>query len=237
MSMQTAPHQTLGSIVADRPYTARVFEALGLDYCCGGSQSLAEACRAQGLEVGDVERRLAEAAPATPDATTDWARESLSDLIEHILHTHHAYTREAIERLRPLMEKVHGVHSARHPELTPLRQVLDALGHDLEGHLMKEERILFPYILGLEQVGSAVEACFGTVASPIQVMRAEHDEAGDMLRHMRKLTDGYSLPEGACASYRALYQALEELELDLHRHIHLENNILFPRAIQLEATV
>lgn len=238
MTTETVPQETVGSIVAGRPHTAQVFETFGIDYCCGGKRPLADACREKGLDLEEVARRLAEAPRAVDgEAGPDWNTESLTRLVEHILSVHHVYTKEATRRLRPLMDKVHGVHGKTHPELAPLRRLVEALASELDGHLMKEEQILFPFILDMDGGGSPPVACFGTVASPINVMRMEHDGAGEMLRQMREVTCDYTLPEGACGSYRALYHGLEELERDLHRHIHLENNILFPRAVAMEASV
>ena len=233
MTIATQFHETVGSIVAGHPHTARIFESLGIDYCCGGHRLLDDVCREKGLDVAEVRDRLAEP-PREVDTTPDWNRASLTSLVQHILDVHHVYTRDATERLRPLMDKVHDVHGSTHPELSELRQLLGALAQDLEGHLMKEEHILFPFILALE-AGESPQACFATVAGPIRVMLMEHDGAGDVLREMRRVTGDYEVPEGACGSYRALYQGLEELERDLHRHIHLENNILFPRTLALEA--
>jgi regulator of cell morphogenesis and NO signaling len=166
---------------------------------------------------------------------------TLAQLIEHILSVHHVFTRTEIARIRGLLAKVCTKHSETHVELEPLRRMFDTLSSELEPHMFKEERILFPYIIGLEQAltngrpfGSPP---FGTVANPIRMMMVEHDNAGHLLKEMHELTWDYTPPADACMSYRTLYQALDELEKDLHEHIHLENNILFPRATELEASV
>jgi regulator of cell morphogenesis and NO signaling len=161
----------------------------------------------------------------------------LYELIENIKSTHHAYVREQIPNLEALLDKVTAKHGKNHPELGGVRQTFTALAEELTLHLMKEEQILFPYIVRGEESSAQHEpappSCFGSVENPIRMMMSEHDQAGEALREMRRLTADYKLPEDACTSFRALYRLLQEFEADLHQHIHKENNILFPRAIQV----
>lgn len=228
--------ERIGDIVLECPGTMRVFERLGLDYCCGGHRSLAEAAALAGQDVAGVQEALAGAGPddapvADPRAL---AEGGLRDLIAHIEATHHVFTRAELDRVAPLMEKVAQVHGAGHPELAEVRELFFRLRADLLPHLEKEERILFPYIRTLEGGAAACESCFGTVRGPVSVMQAEHEEAGEILRELRTLTRGFQTPEDGCATYRSLLMGLEALEADLHLHIYLESHILFPRAIALE---
>ena len=231
--------KTVRDLVLESPAAARVFESLGIDYCCGGQQTLAQACQAAAVPVAEVEASLS-AAPAAQDAT-DWRTAPLAGLIAHIRNTHHRYVRSEIARLTPLFEKVVSVHGKNHPELLAMRGSFIPLAQELTTHLMKEEAILFPYIVRLEE--AAVEKApvvpppFGTVRNPVAMMVHEHDDAGEALRALRHASQGYAPPPDACLSFQTLYQALAAFEADLHQHIHLENNILFPRAIQLETSV
>ena len=230
------PLTTVGQLVAQRPARARVFEQFGIDYCCGGKRPLDEACSAGGIDAAVVVNALHAAdAAASPHEELDWTRAPLTQLIAHILDTHHAYLRRELPRLRPLADKVRAVHAASHPELAEVQEVLDALQAELEMHMLKEEQILFPLIQAMESDGRAATSHCGSVQNPIRVMEYEHDSAGAALLRLRKLTGGYTPPADACHSYRALLSGLAELEADLHRHIHKENNILFPRAVELEA--
>lgn len=236
----TTISKTIGQITAENPAAAAVFEKLGLDYCCGGGQTLEQACRKAGLPAEEVQDSLDMAAETARFKAPErnWTAEPLADLIAHIRDTHHAYTRAAIERLQPLFDKVCAAHGENHPELPEMRTVFANLAQELTMHLMKEEMMLFPYIERLEEAAieklPAPPAPFGSVQNPVAMMMREHDGAGDALAHMHAASRGYAVPAEACASYRALYQTLAELEADLHRHIHLENNILFPRAIEME---
>jgi regulator of cell morphogenesis and NO signaling len=231
--------RTIGEMAAENPAAAAVFEKAGLDYCCGGGQTLSEACRAAGISAGEVEESIRQAGEKrTQTAARNWTAEPLTDLIAHIRNVHHAYTRAALERLTPLFDKVCGAHEKNHSELREMRAVFAGLAQELTLHLMKEEMALFPYVERMEEAAveksAAPPAPFGSVRNPIAMMQSEHDGAGDALRQLRTLGGGYAVPADGCASYRSLYQALEELEADLHQHIHLENNILFPRAIAME---
>ncbi len=236
----TTISRTIGEIAAENPAATAIFEKLGLDYCCGGGQTLAQACRAAGVSAKEVEASIEKAAEGARSKAPkrNWTAEPLADLMAHLRSTHHVYTRTAIERLEPLFDKVCAAHGKNHSELLEMRTVFAGLAQELALHLMKEERVLFPYVERMEEAAieksAAPPAPFGSVQNPIAMMLHEHDGAGDALRQLRALSEEYAPPADACASFRALYQALEELEADLHQHIHLENNVLFPRAIEME---
>ncbi|HEU4767403.1 MAG TPA: iron-sulfur cluster repair di-iron protein [Pyrinomonadaceae bacterium] len=230
---------TVREVVVELPEATRVFETLKIDYCCGGNQPLTKACESAGVEVENIMSMLAGLDDAEKNDQVDFQTLSPTKLIAHIVETHHVFTKSEIDRLQALIEKVCGVHGANHPELATVRHLFERLGADLRPHMFKEEQVLFPYIARLEHAAShnqpAPFAPFGTVSNPIRMMMMEHDAAGSILKELRTVTSDYQLPADACISYQTLYQALENLEKDLHQHIHLENNILFPKAIELEA--
>jgi len=234
--MGRAQEKTVRDLASANPGAARIFEKFGIDYCCGGEQSLAQACSALKVDVREVIDALERPLGAQTDR--DWGKASLAELTKHIVEAHHEYVRREIPRLKELFEKVVGVHAPNHLELKELESSFDALAEELTLHMMKEERMLFPYIEQLETAAKRGERpappMFGTVKNPVRMMMMEHDSAGELLHKMRELTNGYTVPEDGCTSYKMLYQALQEFEADLHQHIHLENNILFPRAITLE---
>lgn len=238
--MNLASDKTVRELALENPVATRVFEKLGIDYCCGGNRSLEQACRAANLPVEQVLDSLEMADQTTRAALKvyDWQKEPLGDLVAHIKNTHHKYTREEIARLGPLLEKVCSVHGKNHPELQLVRASFDRLAKELTTHMMKEEMMLFPYIVRMEEAVIQHEPVlpppFGNVQNPVTMMEHEHEFAGDVLRAMRQASHGYAAPLDACVSYQTLYQALPEFEADLHGHIHLENNILFPRAIAME---
>jgi regulator of cell morphogenesis and NO signaling len=232
--------KTVGEIAAEMPNSTREFEKLGIDYCCGGSRTLGEACKEANITVDEALARLQKSLAATqPGDSTDWQQQMLADLIGHITSTHHVFVREECPRIEALTAKVVGVHGKKHPELLQVQGIFSALAEELSVHLMKEEQVLFPHIVRMEESVLAGEpappATFGTVVKPVRMMMQEHDGAGDALRSLRSVTSDYTLPDDACISYRTLYQALQGFESDLHQHIHLENNILFPRAVAMEA--
>ena len=228
---------TVRDLAVTVPGATRVFEKLGIDYCCGGHRTLADACVTAKVPVEQVTASL-ELAPASPTELPLWSAASMSALIQHIVGTHHTFTRDELPRIEKLMNKVCSVHGERHPELLQLKPVFLALKQELEPHLFKEEQILFPYLTKLEAAitgaGLAPMSCFGTVQNPVRMMNLEHEAAGDLLKEMRTITNDYAAPADACMSYQTLYQALTEFEADLHQHIHLENNLLFPKAIAAE---
>lgn len=228
--MTDIQNPTLGDLVAANPAAARVLEGFGLDYCCRGNRSLAEACAAAGVDADAVSAGLA-GLDVEGDAT--WVSLDPPALAEHIVATHHRYLHEELPLLDALAEKVLSVHGGRHAELREVRRLVAALCADLEPHLMKEERVLFPAIAAL--AGGQTEFPFGSIANPIRMMGVEHDRAGELLAELRAATNGYQVPADACASYRSLYERLESLELDTHVHIHMENHVLFPAAARLAA--
>jgi regulator of cell morphogenesis and NO signaling len=223
----------LKDIALAHPAAARVLERLHLDYCCGGRQSLKDACRSAGLETGQVIAEL-DRVCAQADSLPRWEQASAEVLIRHIVETHHAYTRTELPRIEALLAKVAARHGDAHGELHELVEAYSSLQEDLMPHLFKEEQILFPYIEALSrhrELGTPLPpACFGSVDNPLRQMRHEHEVAGNLLKRIRAVCADFAPPADACTSYRALFQALEGLEKDLMRHIHLENNLLFPRA-------
>lgn len=230
--------ETVREIALNQPSSIRVFEQFGIDYCCGGRKPLAVACTEGNIELDQVLAALASAEATSNLVTQDWGKASLTSLSEHITSRHHAYVKRELPRLDMLARKVVAKHGPTHIELPAIQTVLGKLGQELTQHLAKEEQILFPYIAQLERAlaegNNWPESCFGTVASPIAMMTQEHEAAGALLAEIRQVSAHFTLPEGACPTYHAFYDGLREFEQDLHQHIHLENNILFPRAIALE---
>ena len=240
--MQTFSTKTIREIALEAPATTRVFEEFKIDYCCGGRKLLADACFEAGLDPRLVAQKVESAMMNASKG--EFARpenESASQLIDYIIGKHHIFTAQEIERLTPLMEKVCERHGDQHPELFKLQTIFHALADSLIPHMRKEEAVLFPYIQTLESsvTGDASAALphFGTVQNPIRMMMADHEEDGERLRLMREIAGDYNLPDGACPSFTALYAGLQDLERDLHRHIHLENNVLFPAAVELERSI
>ena len=232
--------KTVREFAIEIPNATRVFEELKIDYCCGGNQPLNEACRQKGLGVDTVLQRLQTAGFAHPgtEEVSDAESLPLTKLINLIIDKHHVFTRNELARLTSLLDKVCSVHGTNHPELLSIKAQFQFLHAELEPHMMKEERILFPYITRLEAAVNENQAPpfapFGEVRNPILVMMREHEAAGEILKTIRELSNDFAVPEDGCLSYQTLYNALEELEKDLHQHIHLENNILFPRSLAME---
>ncbi len=232
--------KTVREIALEIPASTKVFEELKIDYCCGGNVNLHDACEKAHVATEVVEQKIAAAAKSSLERSEfePVAKQALSKTIELIVENHHVYTRDAIERLKPLMMKVAEKHGGSHPSLFKLQNAFAQLCDELVPHMQKEELILFPYIKNLESSGLAgiplPPPPFGSVRNPVRMMNAEHDAAGALLKEIRELTSDFSPPADACPSFLALYFGLEELEKDLHRHIHLENNILFPSAIEAE---
>lgn len=237
----TVTTQTVRDIATENPAAARVFEKYGIDYCCGGRVPLAEACATRNLSVDEVIASLEATAASASSAAQDWTGESLANLAAHIVHTHHAYVTREVPRLNELAAKVVSRHGDSREELREIQSKLAELGEELIEHQGKEEVVLFPYIGKLERYASAggtkPRNCFGTVAHPIAMMTRDHDYAGNLMADIRTLTQDYTPPDGACPTYQAFYTGLHEFEQDLHRHIHLENNILFPRALAMESSL
>ena len=232
------PETTLRAIALEQPATIRVFERLRLDYCCGGSRPLSVACAEKSLNPAEVVLALEEAVSGVRPTDVHPQEMTNTQLVRYIVDTHHAFVRTELPRLDTLMRKVASAHCETHPEVIALKRNLARLSEDLQLHLMKEEQILFPYIEGLERsragIGEAPHSCFGTVESPIRMMLAEHEEAAALLEEMRAATNGFTPWQGACPTTVGLYHGITEFERDLHRHVHLENNLLFPRALDAE---
>lgn len=228
---------TVRDVALQVPESTRLFESLKIDYCCGGNQPLDQACASAGVDVDDVMEMLA-GVESNETGVLDFQNASLPELITHILDTHHVFTKAEMDRLQLLTDKVLNAHGGNHPELVHLDELFTRLCADLKPHMFKEEQILFPYMMALVQAAGQNRpvpfAPFGTVNNPIRMMMREHDTAGEILREIRVLTSDYKVPADACISYQTLYQALENFEKDLHQHIHLENNTLFPKALDLE---
>ena len=236
----TAQNMTVAEIAANSLAAVRIFERLGIDYCCGGKRPLDEACARKGLDASDVLLAIETAMSEKTADSRDWTTAPLRELISHIVGTHHEYLKRELEPLQARIEKVYRVYNEKYgPTLKGLPEVYSALRSELELHLRKEEMILFPVIEAYEGAADAGRpipaAPFGTVNNPIRMMEHEHDSAGQALARIRAITNDFEIPEYACATYRSMTGALRELEQDLHMHIHLENNVLFPRAAALEA--
>lgn len=232
------PETTVRDIALEQPASIRVFERFGIDYCCGGRKPLVQACRERSIEPDAVLDAIHQAVAGSDELTRNWTQTKLETICGHIVETHHAYIRAELPRLETLAQKVVSRHGTAHPELEQIQQLIATVGQDLLQHLNKEEVVLFPYITSLErnlaQCGPRPLGCFGAVRNPIRMMMTEHEAAGEAIARMRMLSDEFTPPASACPTYRGFYQALEEFEKDLHQHVHLENNILFPRAIELD---
>jgi regulator of cell morphogenesis and NO signaling len=230
--------QTVGEVAAGSTAAVRILEQYGIDYCCAGKRSFEDVCREKGLSAASVAGEIA-AAIASPVQSKDWSTARLGELIRHIVSTHHEYLKLEMPRIGQRLRKVVQVHGASDPATLPqLESVYEGLWQELDMHMHKEEMMLFPAI---ERYEAATRnglplppSPFGSIANPISVMEAEHDSAGIALRRIRELTADFQAPSYACATYHAMLDGLRELEADLHAHIHLENNILFPRVIALE---
>jgi regulator of cell morphogenesis and NO signaling len=236
--MELISTKTIREIALEAPATTRVFEEYKIDYCCGGRKSLADACMEAGLNLDLVSDKVEKAMVGNDRIPEQRQWRSPSLLVNHIIATHHIFTAQEIERLKPLMEKVCSRHGENHPELFKLQTMFSALTDSLIPHMRKEEMVLFPYIQSLESSvsknGPIQPAHFGTVENPIRMMTTDHEIDGERLRVMREIANDYVTPAGACPSFTALYAGLNDLDRDLHQHIHLENNILFPAAVELE---
>ena len=232
---------TVREVTTQVPESTRIFEKLKIDYCCGGGRPLIEACDSAGVEVDNVIEMLTDLSQsgASESGVVDFQKLSLTELVTHILETHHIFTRSEMARIEALSAKVVTAHSANHPELLKVENLFQRLCAELKPHMFKEEQVLFPYIVAMEQAEAGGQqfpfAPFGTVRNPVRMMTKEHDGAGDILRELRQVTAHYQVPPDGCMSYQTLYRALEGFEKDLHQHIHLENNVLFPKAVQLES--
>lgn len=226
---------TVSDLVVERPGRSRVFEELGIDYCCGGGVPLEEACAGAGLDPGEVIAELERRETGQTGGEAGLTGMGLDELVDHIVETHHAYLREELPRLSFLVDKVANVHGGAHPKLLELREVFEKRRTELDEHTVEEERMLFPACRELAQGASVFP--FGSVEGPIATMMTEHVDTGDGLGKIRELTRKYAVPEDACNTYRAMLDGLAELERDTHYHVFKENSILFPKAASTEAAV
>jgi regulator of cell morphogenesis and NO signaling len=227
-------NDTVGAIVRDRPSLSRLFEQAKVDYCCGGQKTIAEACAKRGIDPQTFLSELENWAAIAPAPELDLMALSLTELVEHIERIHHAYLHAELPRLEKMVTKVAAVHGDKEPRLVQVKDIFLALSAELATHLMKEEQILFPMIRQLEASDTLPTFHCGSVANPVRRMEFEHDEAGAALAQLRQLTDDYTPPDWACNNYRALFDALHTYERDMHQHVHKENNVLFPRAMEME---
>jgi len=233
--------ETLGEIATKDIRKAQVFKKYGLDFCCGGKKTVKEACEEKGINVATVEKELSEVEKAQTTRELPYNDWNLDFLADYIVNTHHTYVRKHLPDIRAYADKVNKVHGKAHPELNKVHQLVEVINTDFMAHMPKEEDVLFPYIKHLvtakNNPSAFKKAAFGTVKSPINMMELEHETVGNALEEIRKITNNYMLPSDACASYTLLFRMLDEFEEDTHLHIHLENNILFPKAITLEETL
>ena len=237
--MTASPEATIRELVATDYRTAAVFERHGLDFCCSGCRTIGQACREAGIDTDPVLRELDTVLRAPAGDTPDFNRWDASTLIAHIVNRHHGYVRDAIPALVQHTSKIASVHGTRHPELVHIATLVGRVADEMTDHMFKEEQILFPFIAALDQARAAARPApmppFGTVGNPIAMMEAEHKFVGDAMAEMRHLTNGFTPPEDACGTYRVCLQELDAFERDLHGHVHLENNVLFPKALALES--
>jgi regulator of cell morphogenesis and NO signaling len=236
--MNLTPETRVAEIATSNPATIRIFQRFGIDFCCGGKRPLQEVCAEKHITFGELSTALEQAGQPNGSGMPE-ADAPLAELIRFIVGKYHADLRTELPRLGQMTAKVLDVHGEKHPDVLPaLAATFRGLREELESHMMKEERILFPYVERLEALdadGQRLPASpFGSIQAPIGMMEHEHESAGQALARLRELTAGYVPPEGACNTFRGLYHGLAELEKALHEHIHLENNVLFPRAARLE---
>jgi regulator of cell morphogenesis and NO signaling len=230
--------RTVGQLATEIPVAIRIFEAWKIDYCCGGQTTLTDACAHAGRTVEEFIAAVGAAATVPESLSRDWTAASLRTTSDRIVDTYHRYTREELATIAPLAGKVLSVHGQRRAELAEVVTLVRELTADMLPHMLKEEQVLFPYVAQLETAVAngtpAPTPFFGTVKNPVRMMMLEHDRVGELIARLRSVTEDYTAPDSACFSYRELYRRLAELELQTHEHIHIENNIYFPRAVALE---
>ena len=230
---------TLKEIVTDDFRAAAVFERYSLDFCCRGGRTVENACIEKAVDKTSVLSELQQLLRRGSSAPDSLSGVSLSEVIGHVVATHHAYVKKMVPVLRTHTQKVAAVHGANHPEVVGIARVFEAVAAELQEHMAKEEEVLFPYINMLVGVSERNEQCarppFGTIRNPVRMMEAEHRAAGDQLYEIRSLSSNYTPPADACTTFKVMYRELQDFEMDLHQHVHLENNILFPGAVAMEA--
>lgn len=230
--------ETIGEIVTRDYRKAQVFKSFGIDFCCGGKKTVSEVCEKKGIDAKEVNNALELVTGEIKTSENDCLTWDIGFLTDYIINTHHHYVKETTPFIMELANKVAKVHCDQHPETLRVAQLFSQVGADLMLHMSKEERILFPFIKELATVqhqgGSIPTSAFGKVSNPIQMMESEHEQAGEALQTIREITNNFTMPADACNSYTTLYKMLYEYEIDLHRHVHLENNVLFPKTIAAE---
>ncbi len=229
--------ETLSEIVKKDFKVASLFEKYNLDFCCGGNHTLKESCEKNNIDLSLIINELNSIKNQDSNESFNFDNWELDFLVDYIINVHHSYVRNNIPLITSHSEKVVVKHSEHHPEVIKVKEIFDEVKEELLLHLHKEEQILFPYIKALvdaKKMNKKVQAPFGTVVNPVRMMIMEHENAGAAFQSIYKLTNNYALPEDACNTFTLLYKELEAFEKDLHKHIHLENNILFPKAIELE---
>lgn len=227
--------RTVAELVLEKPSRSRFFETMGIDYCCGGKKTLQEVCERKQLDPANLLKLLeADDLIVLDEATERISEMSLGELVVNIIERHHEYLRQELPRLQAMLSKVVRVHGESEPRLHQMLSIFQAFAVELGTHMMKEENILFPVIAQMEAVRRIPQSCFGTIANPIRQMEFEHDGAGDALARLRDLSDGFRPPEWACNTYRAVLDGLHDIEQNMHVHVHKENNVLFPKALELE---
>ena len=237
--MEATTEQTIGDMVAGNYRTAPVFKKYGIDFCCKGGRTIEDACASKGIDPQPLIADLEAAVKVNDDSSVDYTTWKLDRLANHIEDIHHTYVVEATAQLKPFLDKVAKVHGDGHPYLIEIRDMFFESAGNLAQHMKKEELVLFPFIKKMQMAKDAAEEMpqpsFGTVENPIAMMKAEHADEGERFEAMSKLSDGFSPPEYACNTWQVSYSLLKEFQDDLHKHIHLENNILFPKALAMEA--
>jgi len=227
--MTITENTTLADIAAALPSSVPVFQRHGIDFCCGGKRAIGAVCAEQGLSFDELARAIEASAAAPSGENRDWTREPLHALIDHIVTTYHDPLRSELPRLGAMARKVAGVHGAKAGHLARMEAIVAELAEDLLEHMKKEEQVLFPAIRAIED-GAGYEPT--ALLGPVSVMEREHDRAGELLGALRRISGQYEVPDWGCQTFRAFYQGLEGLERSMHVHVHLENNILFPRALR-----
>ncbi|MBB6682192.1 iron-sulfur cluster repair di-iron protein [Aequorivita sp. 609] len=238
--MTTLQDKTVADVVTENIKAAHVFKKYGIDFCCGGGVSIKKACEKAEIDPVLVETEILNL-ENIKDRALDFNSWKLDFLTDHIINVHHGYVEESSPLLLQYSQRVNHVHGHHYTELAEIESLVKQVVQELAAHMKKEELILFPFIKKLvkaEREGTEVPPIhFGTVENPIKMMEEEHEEAGEILRKIAKLSNNFTPPQGACNTYKAFYSKLEEFEQDLHQHVHLENNILFPKALKLEKTL
>lgn len=232
---------TVGEIAVAYPDATDIFTKYGIDYCCGGRRNFTEAARSHGLDPNEIEREIIDHEEDAARLNDKLGNFSIPQIIDHILQYHHAYMREKRHTLPLLAKKIASTHDERHPELSEVSQLTENLFDELESHMRKEEEVLFPTILALvshQENGTPLpQMRFQSITQPISMMERDHSQTGGEVYDLQRITNDFTVPEDGCVSYKELYEGLRDVQTNIFEHIHLENNILFPRAIELERTI